>query len=712
MMRSIQSRVLLSIFVPVSLLILVLGVALSLPQSNLDFAAVDDQLVVRLASKDQQRVSGFSSGSGDFMAASGDLIIEEPDVLPTVTEYHDLLMRIDTLDRWATQSGLSAKTDQGEIDLIFEQRRISDLPFLFWLQLICSLIALVICALVWIPGKLSSGMLGFLITGLGYAIYASAAAIYSTRNLLIGHDLFFNLSLLNLFGSTFFGVGLVVFLWNHPKKLLPNWLIGLLVAYPFVALLLARFDLVETLATLRYLPHMLLLSGALIGLGLQWRAARGKPRDKVTISWMLISVLAGPTVFIVAIAIPVLLGLSPPASQGVVFTAFLLMFVSLFFAVTRSQVFDLARWSASLWRWLLGGLAVLAVDALLASMVSLSGPATLSLSLALVGWLYFPLRQFVWKRFFFRGSTGLDDWLERALPELIDETQDAGQQSRLTGAFLAVFKPMSHETGPINTQKPVIEGSGLRLCVPLLAEGYELRLSHADEGHRLFGPKDKRTAALILELDALVQRSVRAKSEGALEERTRIMRDLHDDLGAKLTRIMHRSEAVNKSLVREAIGDLRLLLTTQNHSSQTLQCLFARIQAEAEARAFEQQVTLVWQQDELSGSMDAGYAMQLSSAVREGVSNALKNYHSPKIEINVRCTDGLLEVQISNDTQAAKSFESVAGNVEGVDVQGESGMGLGNLKSRMQQIGGSVHIDQQLLPGELLLWKLTLILPL
>lgn len=457
---------------------------------------------------------------------------------------------------------------------------------------------------------------------------------------------------------------------------------------------------------------MLLLTAALVGLGVQWRAARAKPRDKVTISWMLISVLVGPTVFIVAVAIPVLLGLSPPTSQGVVFTAFLLMFVSLFFAVTRSAVFDLARWSASLWRWLLGGLAVLVVDVLLASMVSLSGPATLSLSLALVGWLYFPLRQFVWKRFFVRSSTGLEDWIERALPELIDTAQADQPQSRLTGAFLAVFKPLSHETGPINTQKPVIEESGLGLSVPLLTEGYELRLSHADEGHRLFGLKDKRTASLILELDALVQRSVRAKSEGALEERARIMRDLHDDLGAKLTRIMHRSEATNKPLVREAIGDLRLLLRTQTHSSQTLQCLFARIQTEAKARAFEQQVTLDWQQGELSGSMDAGRAMQLSSAVREGVSNALKNYHSPKVEICIRCSGGVLEVQISNDTQAGLNFERATSDLKEDGVQGESGLGLGNLKSRMQQIGGSMHIDQQPLSGELLLWKLTLTLPL
>ena len=719
-MKSIQSRVLFSIFLPVSLLILVLGVALSLPQSSGHFTVIDDELMIEFSdgnlesdSPDNlQTVSGFLNGVGDSMAASSDLIIEEPDVLPTVLEYHDLLRRIDTLSRWAGESGLSVVTDQGEFTLSFEQRRVSDLPFLFWLQLICSLIALVICALLWIPGRLTSGMLGFLITGLGYAIYASAAAIYSTRNLLISHELFFNLSLLNLFGSTFFGVGLVVFLWNHPRKLMPDWVIGLLVAYPFLALFLARFDLVETLATLRYLPHMLLLTAALVGLGVQWRAARAKPRDKVTISWMLISVLVGPTVFIVAVAIPVLLGLSPPTSQGVVFTAFLLMFVSLFFAVTRSAVFDLARWSASLWRWLLGGLAVLVVDVLLASMVSLSGPATLSLSLALVGWLYFPLRQFVWKRFFVRSSTGLEDWIERALPELIDTAQADQPQSRLTGAFLAVFKPLSHETGPINTQKPVIEESGLGLSVPLLTEGYELRLSHADEGHRLFGLKDKRTASLILELDALVQRSVRAKSEGALEERARIMRDLHDDLGAKLTRIMHRSEATNKPLVREAIGDLRLLLSTQTHSSQTLQCLFARIQTEAKARAFEQQVTLDWQQGELSGSMDAGRAMQLSSAVREGVSNALKNYHSPKVEIYIRSSGGVLEVQISNDTQAGQNFERATSDLKEDGVQGESGMGLGNLKSRMQQIGGSMHIDQQPLSGELLLWKLTLTLPL
>ena len=432
-MKSIQSRVLLSIFLPVSLLILVLGVALSLPQSSGHFTVIDNELMIEFSdgnleseSPDNlQTVSGFLNGVGDSMAASSDLIIEEPDVLPTVLEYHDLLRRIDTLSRWAGESGLSVQTDQGEFALSFEQRRVSDLPFLFWLQLICSLIALVVCALLWIPGRLTSGMLGFLITGLGYAIYASAAAIYSTRNLLI-------------------------FLWNHPRKLMPDWVIGLLIAYPFLALFLARFDLVETLATLRYLPHMLLLTAALVGLGVQWRAARAKPRDKVTISWMLISVLVGPTVFIVAVAIPVLLGLSPPTSQGVVFTAFLLMFVSLFFAVTRSAVFDLARWSASLWRWLLGGLAVLVVDVLLASMVSLSGPATLSLSLALVGWLYFPLRQFVWKRFFVRSSTGLEDWIERALPELIDTAQADQPQSRLTGAFLAVFKPLSHETGPIS----------------------------------------------------------------------------------------------------------------------------------------------------------------------------------------------------------------------------------------------------------------------
>ena len=72
----------------------------------------------------------------------------------------------------------------------------------------------------------------------------------------------------------------------------------------------------------------------------------------------------------------------------------------------------------------------------------------------------------------------------------------------------------------------------------------------------------------------------------------------------------------------------------------------------------------------------------------------------------------MLEVQISNDTQAGQNFERATSDLKEDGVQGESGLGLGNLKSRMQQIGGSMHIDQQPLSGELLLWKLTLTLPL
>ena len=61
------------------------------------------------------------------------------------------------------------------------------------------------------------------------------------------------------------------------------------------------------------------------------------------------------------------------------------MFFSLFWAVYAREFFNLDLWSRRVWVWLSGGLAVLVVDALIASVAAFSAFATLSLLLALVG---------------------------------------------------------------------------------------------------------------------------------------------------------------------------------------------------------------------------------------------------------------------------------------------------------------------------------------
>ena len=75
--------------------------------------------------------------------------------------------------------------------------------------------------------------------------------------------------------------------------------------------------------------------------------------------------------------------------------------------------------------------------------------------------------------------------------------------------------------------------------------------------------------------NALLRLSRRAMEEGLIEgaqgERNRIRQDLHDDLGAKLLRLLHRSQSDNQPLVREAIRDLRQLLNTSLSGSVSLQ---------------------------------------------------------------------------------------------------------------------------------------------
>ena len=116
-------------------------------------------------------------------------------------------------------------------------------------------------------------------------------------------------------------------------------------------------------------------------------------------------------------------------------------------------------------------------------------------------------------------------------------------------------------------QNVSIEDNGNRLLVPDTGQPHHFELLHPHGGQRVFSRHDVDTGKLVLALHALVEQTRTAVEEGASEERKRIRRDMHDDLGAKLLHLLHKSPADSKPLVREAIVDLRdLLKAMEGHS--------------------------------------------------------------------------------------------------------------------------------------------------
>jgi len=56
------------------------------------------------------------------------------------------------------------------------------------------------------------------------------------------------------------------------------------------------------------------------------------------------------------------------------------------------------------------------VDILLASLLTLSDTSILAFATAIVGWLYFPVRQWCWRQYLNRRGRRLESWLPSIVP--------------------------------------------------------------------------------------------------------------------------------------------------------------------------------------------------------------------------------------------------------------------------------------------------------
>jgi signal transduction histidine kinase len=158
-----------------------------------------------------------------------------------------------------------------------------------------------------------------------------------------------------------------------------------------------------------------------------------------------------------------------------------------------------------------------------------------------------------------------------------------------------------------------------------------------------------------------------------------LKRDLHDDLGAKLLQLLHRSERSNQPLVREAIADLRHLLN--NKSTQEKDTLNAvnTWREEAQMRCTDHNIELSWQQNIVPAPIDAKTVDNITSVLRESLSNAVRHASDKEVGIRIHGEQDELKIVVTNRFQGQQ--------------QGE-GNGLKNIKNRMRDSGGVCAISQ------------------
>ncbi len=680
--------------------LLVLWLGLSQPWLGLTLVAQPDSNAIGVTAADPDgparhvavpsrlvAIADANGGGGRIALEAGDLT-EEPDMIESFAAIARFMER---------QSAIAALLGQPRVTLSLESaasagevvvtparpRPITDLSSAFWVQLITGAGSLLLGA--WVlalrPDDLPTRL--FALAGVMIMLSAYSAAVYSSRELAIDGTLMRLLSAFNHIGALGFGAAMISLFLLYPRRLVPPRAL-LVPAAATVAWLGADILRIQDDQTLvSQLPTLLYMLVIVVLVGVQWFATRRDPRGRAALRWLGLSVIVGAGAFVVLIVAPVLVNAAPVMQQGHAFGFFLLIYAGLALGVSRYRLFDLDEWAFRVMFYTGGVALLLAVDALLLYALHLQHDVSFSIALLAVAFVYLPARD------------SLRAWLQprgridspALFREVVDVTFAASPQERSErwhGVLRRLFDPLVMQPLDVAVTDVVIAQEGLEVRLPAAADTPALELRYPWRGRKLFGSVDRELAQELVRLMRYVEVSRDAFERGGVEERRRIARDLHDDVGARLLSGLYKTEVADTHRVlRDALADIRTIVSGLSADQLPLGQIIAALRHEAGERLAAAGIELRWPLDAIDDSarlLDYRIYRSIVSAHREIVSNVIRHARATRVEIAATQHAQTLSIRIADDGVGIDPAHAKGG---------APGSGLRGIIRRITDLGGS-----------------------
>lgn len=421
-----------------------------------------------------------------------------------------------------------------------------------------------------------------------------------------------------------------------------------------------------------------------------WKA-RGDPVHRASVAWVGTALLLSTGLFTAVSFLPQLMGKPPLVGDSLAMSAFLLFYFALAVAIIRYRMFDLGQWTVYVVRAVFALILILLADM---TLVYWAGEKwTLSVAVLLVALAWMPARARLLRLADRRRDAG-NMQLIRGANQIAFAIRPAEQAALWQDTLAALFDPL--EILPATVETAEIRDDGRVLVVPSPLGGEALALGYAGKGSRVFDSNDLDMAKVLHRLVEEMIEARRAYDRGVREERIRIARDLHDDVGARLLTGLHMADQRLRPTLQAAMSDIRAIVSGMTEDQISLERLLGDGRYEAVRRLEAADIALDWQVDEWNEEehpLDYRQRKALASALREMVSNVIRHAEAKNVTVRIAVNDGALEVVVRDDGK---------GMPAGV-LSGETqGYGLRSLRRRMEDVDGWLDICSG--PGGTEIW--------
>jgi signal transduction histidine kinase len=407
------------------------------------------------------------------------------------------------------------------------------------------------------------------------------------------------------------------------------------------------------------------------------------PRQRAIAVWLGASVLLGAGAFIATVAAPLTFGHEPLILENYAFSFFLLIYIGLAVGLARYRLFELGGWAYQILFYVSAAILLLVMDVAIVSLLTLEPGTALGLSLFLVALAYLPARDFFWRRLS-RGRRQTEASLFQNVVAAALQPGTDQRAGRWRALLKAHFRPL--ELAVLADRRATtlqIGDEGLSMTIPPVADSPALVMRYPYDGHALFSPHDLSVAEQMVVLMQHAEASRGEYDRGVSEERMRIARDIHDNIGAQLMMALHSEETGRKDdMIRDTLADLRDVINNAENTLLPLDDMLADLRSETADRLDQHGLTLDWSADVVDGmTLNAPMIHTIRSLVREAVSNTIKHAQARTVWVTLALDADVLDLLARDD---GIGFDRDKAN---------RGHGLINMASRVESLGGKLTIS-------------------